>query len=344
MTTSTVTVLNNGATFDADAGLCILDSGLAQGIALPHQCRGASCGQCKAHIERGTVNHGWSFGLAITDEEKEQGYCLMCQAKPTSEHIVLRTVQPMGDEARPVTELEGTIIALEQLTARVRRVVLRVPGAGALFRAGSYAELKLPGIHPDRVYSFSNSACRADQLEFLVALHPEGRASGYLHGPAKVGDAVDVKGPFGACRIPDGWGGVLGLAGGTGLAPVLSLFHAALDAGAADRFRLLFAVREDGDAFLLDRLMTLADAYPNFSYELVVAQGPSRLCGKTGLIDEYLYANVDTLQGWRVVAGGSPGFVTACATACAKLGVSADDISVDSFTDVSSAAALEVNP
>lgn len=341
MTTSTVTVLNNGATFSADAGLCILDSGLAQGIALPHQCRGASCGQCKAHIEQGTVNHGWSFGLAITDEEKEQGYCLMCQAKPASEQIVLRTVQPMGDEAGPVIELAGTVIALEQLTARVRRVVVHAPGAQALFRAGSYAELKLPGISPNRVYSFSNFDCRADQLEFLVALHPEGQASAYLHRQARIGERIELKGPFGACRIPDGQGGVLGLAGGTGLAPVLSLMHAALDAGSRDPFRLLFAVREDGDVFLLDRLMALADAYPNFSYELVVAQGPSRFCETAGLIDGYMGAHFTTLLGWRVVAGGAPGFVHACTAACAKLGVDTDDISVDSFTDVSSAAALE---
>src|SRR5690606_18823045 len=157
------------------------DSGLAEGVALPHQCRGASCGQCKAHIEHGTVNHGWSFSFAISDEEKAEGYCLMCQAKPTSPQLVLRTVQPMGNDMVTVVDRTGTIMAADQLTKRVRRVIVHVPEADKLFRAGSYVEVKLPTVCPNRVYSFANSDCGADQLEFLIALHPNGKASSYLH-------------------------------------------------------------------------------------------------------------------------------------------------------------------
>lgn len=341
METSTVTVLNGDLSFSADFGQCILDSGLAQGIALPHQCRGASCGQCKAYIEHGSVNHGWSFSFAISDDEKAEGYCLMCQAKPTTPELVIRTVQPMGNQAPTVYERTGTVLAVDQLSKRVRRVSLHVPEAETLFRAGSYVELKLPGVYPNRVYSFANAACDAEQLEFLIALHPSGQASGYLHTKVRAGDTVNVKGPFGNCRLPDGSGSVLGLAGGTGLAPVISIFQSALQAGSSEQFKLLFAVREDDDVFWLDRLAKLTAQYPNFSYELVIAQGPSRFTAQPGLVDAYIAANFYTLEGWRVVAGGSPGFVAACSAACTRLGVIVENISVDSFVDVSATLPLE---
>ncbi|MGB3287982.1 MAG: 2Fe-2S iron-sulfur cluster binding domain-containing protein [Burkholderiaceae bacterium] len=334
MTTSTVTVLNNGVIFSASYDQCVLDSGLAEGVALPHQCRGASCGQCKAHIEEGTVNHGWSFGLAITDAEKDDGYCLMCQARPTSAQLVLRTVQPMGNEAQATVEVSGALVAVEQLTPRVRRLVFHVPDASRIFRPGSYAELQLPSISPDRVYSFANSESERDQLEFLVALHPEGRASGYLHSNVRVGDFLGLKGPFGACRLPVGSGPVLGMAGGTGLAPVLSIFESELASGATDQFTLLFAVRTDDDIFALDRLMALAGRYANFTYGLVVAEGQSRFCAHPMLISDYIRASYQSLVGWRAVVSGSPGFVAAATEACRDQGMHLDDISADSFVDV----------
>eukprot|EP01034_Spumella_vulgaris_P014996 gene14996-19163_t len=77
-------VLNNGRRFNMPRSECILDAALSQGIALPHQCRGASCGMCKARVTQGTVDNGWSLGLAISDQEIAEGFCLMCQARPLS--------------------------------------------------------------------------------------------------------------------------------------------------------------------------------------------------------------------------------------------------------------------
>ncbi len=334
MSESKVTVLNNGIVFDVPFDQCILDAGLAKGIALPHQCRGASCGQCKAHIEHGTVDHGWSFGFAITDEEKEQGYCLMCQAHPTSSELSIRTVEPFGEAIAPVVQLQGQVVAIEQLNHRVRRIIVQTSNAAQLFRPGAYAEIELPGITPNRMYSYSNGATDAGQLEFLVSLHPGGKASSYLHEQLRVGQVIDLKGPFGTCRLPEGNWNVLGMAGGTGLAPVISIFEHALASGATEDFLLLFSVLKDADAFELARLNRLQMAYPNFKYEMVVAEGPSVFCAQTGLITEYLGSRFDSLQGWRAVLSGSPGFVDAATTACVDLGMAQDAMSADSFTNV----------
>lgn len=332
MSESKVTVLNNGTIFNVPFDQCILDAGLAQGIALPHQCRGASCGKCKAHIENGAVDHGWSFGFAITDEEKEQGYCLMCQAHPTSAELSIRTVEPFGDAVAPVIQAQGQVVAIEQLNHRVRRLIVQTTSAAQLFRPGAYAELVLPGIAPNRMYSYSNADADADQLEFLVSLHPNGQASTYLHEQLRVGQTLEMKGPFGTCQLPKGSWNVLGMAGGTGLAPIISIFEQALAAGATEDFILLFSVLKDADVFELARLNRLQKQYANFKYELVIAEDPSVFCSQTGLITDYLPNRFDTLTGWRAVLSGSPGFVDAATSVCTQLGMATDAMSADRFT------------
>lgn len=339
MSESKVTVLNNGVVFNVPFDQCILDAGLAQGIPLPHQCRGASCGKCKVHVEHGTVDHGWSFGFAITDEEKDQGFCLMCQAHPTSSELSIRTVEPFGQATQPVVQATGLVVANEKLNERVRRIVVQTAQAGQLFRAGAYAELALPGISPSRMYSYSNAGAEDDQLEFLVSLHPQGLASTYIHEDLKVGQSLALTGPFGTCQLPKGGWSVLGMAGGTGLAPVLSIFEQALAEGATEEFILLFGVLKDADAFELPRLLRLEKKYPNFKYELVVAEGPSALCADTGLMPAYLRQKFDSLKGWRAVLSGSPGFVDAMTGACVELGMAAEAMSADSFTNVVPASA-----
>lgn len=334
MSESKVTVLNNGVEFNVPFDQCILDAGLAQGIALPHQCRGASCGKCKAHIESGTVDHGWSFGFAITDEEKDNGYCLMCQAHPTSSELSIRTVEPFGESVAPVVQVEVQVIAIEQLNHRVKRIVVQSDSATELFRPGAYAELALPGITPNRMYSYSNSNTDGDQLEFLVSKHPSGKASTYLHEQLKVGQMIELKGPYGTCQLPKGSWNVLGMAGGTGLAPVISIFEQALAAGATEEFILLFSVLTDTDVFELPRLSRLRKLYSNFKYELVIAEGPSTFSPQTGLITEYLRSRFDSLTGWRAVLSGSPGFVDAATSVCNELGMASESISADSFTNV----------
>jgi CDP-4-dehydro-6-deoxyglucose reductase len=121
---SEVHVLNNGRRFAVPAGECILDAALSQGVALPHQCRGASCGECKARVVSGRVDHGWSLGFAITDEEKAEGLCLCCQARPLTPLVEIETLRPVAGDAPAVKQVGAQVVALTRLTPRIARVVL----------------------------------------------------------------------------------------------------------------------------------------------------------------------------------------------------------------------------
>ena len=82
------------------------------------------------------------------------------------------------------------------------------PGAG---RAGSA-----------RSYSFS-SPPGSEVATFLIRNVPGGLMSGYLTERAKPGDKLTLKGPLGSFYLRDTKRPVLMLAGGTGLAPFLSM-------------------------------------------------------------------------------------------------------------------------
>ena len=301
-------------------------------VKLPHQCRGASCGECKSRVIRGEVNHGWALGFAITDEEKELGFCLTCQAKPVSDQIELVTVKPMPSATQGPTRLQVEVVALTRLTPRVSRLVLS-PAAGTFlnYEAGDYAGLILPGIEPHRNYSFAGPPRGDRLLEFFVALHPSGTASRYVTQELQVGDFIEVCGPYGSCRLPEGGGPVLGLAGGTGLAPVLAIFEQSLSTGSKEAHHLLFSVREDKELFALDRLRGLMNRYDNFRFDVLVTDEPSRFSATEEYAPQWLERKYQSLAHSRAVIGGSPGFVEACAVACSGLGMPAARMATDAF-------------
>lgn len=55
------------------------------GLDLPYSCRMGTCSVCTARVE-GDVDQ--SEGMILTENEKEDGYCLLCIAKPRGDVTV----------------------------------------------------------------------------------------------------------------------------------------------------------------------------------------------------------------------------------------------------------------
>ncbi|MFM1990926.1 MAG: hypothetical protein RJA99_3883 [Pseudomonadota bacterium] len=328
-----VLVDGSSIAFRCAAGEAILDAALAAGVALPHQCRGASCGTCKVELLEGEVDHGWALGFAITDEEKAAGRCLACQAMPRSPRLRIRPLAPMPDEDGGVREIAATVLVARAETPRVRRLVLApVPGTALDARPGQSVELVLPGVEPNRCYSVVHDPREDGLVELWVARHPGGAASGQVHDRLRAGDTVGLRGPFGSFGVPAGAGEVVALAGGTGLAPILSVLATELQAGLADDVLLLLSVREHDEILGLERLERLARRHPNLRYEVACTDGPSPLARHRDLLPAVLPNCVPTLRGARVMVAGSPGFVAACVEAARALGARPEAIAVDTFT------------
>lgn len=82
---SLVTFEGGGATrtLAVAPGQTILQAAESQGLDLPHGCRNASCGKCRARLVEGEVEMAMNF--ALDETETAQGQILVCQAQPRTQ-------------------------------------------------------------------------------------------------------------------------------------------------------------------------------------------------------------------------------------------------------------------
>ena len=64
------------------AGETLLQAALAAGIDAPHSCTEGRCGTCKSWLRTGDVR--MASARALSPRNKENGYVLACQARPSS--------------------------------------------------------------------------------------------------------------------------------------------------------------------------------------------------------------------------------------------------------------------
>jgi ring-1,2-phenylacetyl-CoA epoxidase subunit PaaE len=69
------------------ANKTILDAALNQKIDVPYSCQGGVCCSCIAKITEGSAV--MENNQILTDEEIAEGLVLTCQAKPTSNKLVV---------------------------------------------------------------------------------------------------------------------------------------------------------------------------------------------------------------------------------------------------------------
>ena len=123
------------------------------------------------------------------------------------------------------SDFDATVKELTWFADNTAALTLGVENRGELnFLPGPVHELRVPGTEAARSYSFSSGPA-ADELRFLIRTAPDGAMTTYLKERAAVGDIVPLTGPMGSFFLRDIKRPVLMLAGGTGIAPLLSMLE-----------------------------------------------------------------------------------------------------------------------
>jgi xylene monooxygenase electron transfer component len=328
-----VSIAGGGPTLRVPSGEFLLASALAQGIAYPHNCRVGSCGSCKTRLVSGKIKGMMDFALSpLTAEELRAGYVLACQSKVRSDLVIEVKLGAEG-AAAPQT-IDAHVSAIERLPGDVLHVQVSL-AAPLVFGAGQYAELGIEGFAPVRSYSFCDAPRSGGNREvsFLIKRLPGGMFSERLFRDAVIGMPMRVHGPFGQLGLAEADASAVCVAGGTGLAPILSILHHRLAASATARFTLLLGVRTQADYFaarLLDDLRQRAG--DRVAVEVVLSEEPadSDWPGSRGLVTEALAARHVAAADCAFVCGGQ-GMVDAARQRLVALGMSLPRIHVDTF-------------
>ncbi|MDI5932508.1 benzoate 1,2-dioxygenase electron transfer component BenC [Halomonas kalidii] len=262
------------------AGETVLDAAYRQKVNLPMDCSDGVCGTCKGHCEQGEFDMGDEYiEDALSDEEAAEGMVLTCQMVPSADCVIQVPVASTLCKTE-VGKVEGTVAAVERLSEDSIELVVDMDDSAELsFLPGQYVHIDVPGAGAHRSYSFS-SLPGEKRATFLIRNIPGGVMSGYLSERAAVGDRLTLTGPLGSFYIREVTRPVLMLAGGTGLAPFLSMLAQLAQKredgkGGDQPVHLIYGVNKDDHLVKVDALEALKERLPTFTYATVVVDEAS---------------------------------------------------------------------
>ena len=300
------------------------DAAYRQKINIPLDCRDGACGTCRAFCESGSYDMPEENYIedALTSEEAAEGYILACQCKPTSDAVF--KIAASSDVCKTeIHQFKGTLSRVENLSDSTITFDIQLDEGepDIQFLAGQYVNVAIPGTNETRSYSFSSKP--GNRLTgFVVRNVPNGKMSEFLSKTVKAGDQMSFTGPFGSFYLREVTRPVLMLAGGTGIAPFMSMLQVLDDKGSTQPVRLVFGVTNDFDLVAIEKLNQLQDKYPWFEYRTVVAHADSQHERKgyvtshiendwlnNGDVDIYLCGPVpmvEAVRGWLDTEGVKP--------------------------------------
>jgi ferredoxin-NADP reductase len=178
------------------------------------------------------------------------------------------------------------------------------------------------GYRAQRSYSVA-SAPGGDVIDLTVEHLPDGEVSGFLHESVRPGDKLEVRGPIGYFAW-DGQAPALGIAGGSGVVPVMAMLRTARRLNRPGLVRAVVSVRDPDQLYYAGELPG-PDATVVYTRRTPPGGGrpPGRLSG-----DDIAPA----LQASQAVyVCGSPGFCDAVTGMLEGLRVPAGRIEAERF-------------
>lgn len=234
-----------------------------------------------------------------------------------------------------------TVVAIEPLGDDVRRVLLMPTKPGACFCEfipGQYLELWQPGAtHMSRAYSIANAPEGDGRVELHLRRVEGGRFTRWAFSTMAVGDALQARGPLGTFTmrsLPET--PLLFVAGGTGLAPVLSLLRQQTRFRADRDMVLLWGARRTADFYALDEIRRLLGEASHLLVTLAVEEGElaesaERITVAHGTVVDVIARDAARLAGRDVYAAGPAGMLRQLARALDAAGVAQTRRHFDAF-------------
>ncbi len=275
----TIQLAGTDQSFSCAENDTLLRAALRSGIAFPYECNVGSCGNCKFELLEGVMASCWPEAPGLSDKDRARNRGLGCQSRPTGPlQIKLRTSDKYAPQFPPVRTAAKFIssrVITHDLSEFSFQTELPLP-----FLCGQYALIQMAGIEGPRAYSMSNVGMfngetqAGNLIEFQVRRVPDGKGSAHLFDHLKPGDHVEIDGPYGMAYLRENIErDVLCIAGGSGLAPMVSIARGAFLSPQMTQRKLHFfyGARALQDVCGLAMLETLPHWSERGTYQAVVS-------------------------------------------------------------------------
>ncbi|GAA1124490.1 FAD-binding oxidoreductase [Kribbella jejuensis] len=329
-----------GIEMEVDEDDKILDAAFRQGIHLMHGCKEGQCSACKSYVLDGDLQMERYSTFACNDAEVAEGYVLLCRAHAFSD-CTIELLNFDEDELLggiPIRTVSTSVSAIEPVTRDIVSLRLK-PAEEFDFKPGQYADLTIPGTDEHR--SFSMATTPAGEIEFLIKKYPGGRFSGLLDDGLTVGDELAMTGPYGSSTLKEGHVlPVVCVAGGAGMAPILSILRHLSATGSTRPVRFYYGARTAADLFYLDTIRELGSGLADFEFVACLSESPEQDDGahEVGNVTDVVDRREPQLSKCETYLCGPPPMVDAALALLEHHAVPKDQIFYDKFTSPATGA------
>ncbi len=332
----TITI-NEWKTVSVHGGSSLLSTLNNEKIFLPSACGGrGTCGTCKCQITQGAGPLLPTEMPLLTQKEIDDQIRLACQIK------VKRNVSIVIPEALfAIKAFRARVTLIKDLTYDIKLIHLNILDNDEIqFKPGQYVQLQsapYDGVKESvsRAYSIASPNDEGKSIDLMIRLVPEGICTTWVHQYLSEGDEVRFTGPMGDFCLCEGNGEIIMVAGGSGMAPIVSFLSYLNRTQSRRKVTYFFGAVTKKDLFYIDEMRRFEKEMVDFTFVPALSQPApeDRWDGETGLITvpmkKYIQ-QIDT-KACQAYLCGSPGMIKACVSILNENGISHDRIFYDKF-------------
>lgn len=328
-------VINNEKELMVEGGKPLLTILRDKKIFIPSACGGrGTCGVCKVKVLHGGGSILPTETPFLTKQEQADLMRLSCQVKLRGDIQI-----EIPRHLLSVQEFVCVCSQIEDLTYDMRRFRFKLKAPQTIaFTAGQYVQLLCPRYKGSsdevyRAYSIASDPQKNTLLDLIIRRVPNGICTTWCFDILQEGDEVRLNGPYGEFFLSGTDAPAVFIAGGSGMAPFVSILHAMRNSRSTRPVHYFFGANTVRDLCLQEQMKEFERDLAHFSFIPVVAKPEEgdNWNGQTGLVTEAVRKSFNDLSDYEGYLCGSPGMIDASIKVLTELGMPADKIYYDKF-------------
>jgi NAD(P)H-flavin reductase/ferredoxin len=336
-----VAIEDSNLSFEVKNNETIVRAASRQGIVFPSLCNVGECGSCRCKVREGRIKLKKDISHHVPIDRLKAGDILGCQSLIQSD-VILNVPTLSASTIAELDPIKSTahVMSAEKLNHDIIELSLELDSS-ITYRPGQYAHLTVPTVVPlsasPRSYSFASGTNNRSttRVQFHIRKVNGGAFTEWLFSANRVGEKIELNGPFGDF----GWRAAtkkpLFIAGGSGFSPIKALLEQCIEEGRNLEAVLIYGARTRKDVYCLSQIGSLQKRWPGslvflpiLSDEPVESDWP----GARGLVHESLSSQVVDAAGREAYMCGPPPMIDACLAELSGV-TDSNNIHYDKFLD-----------